>query len=229
MDEIRLLIASDNSSVRRGLTAIFASEKAFQVLGGFTIDEALAKSVAQQPDAVLIDMPRDIPVYIEKISRVKQECPCSLVLALTESEQCERLADILALGVDSCVPKNMMRGCLVKTVELTCRTGIICLPGSFKRIVNFRGVNAMAVNGVRLKNQATRNGENITRREMEILTLMARNHSNREIASKLFISEPTVKTHVSSILRKLGQNNRAQAIIYSYKTGLVSELFAMHE
>lgn len=228
MDEIRLLIASDESSVRRGLTAIFASEKAFQVLGGFTLDEAVIKSIAQQPDAILLEMPRDMPGYAEKIKRVKKECPCSLVLALIGNEQCDRLAEILALDVDGCVPKNIMRGCLVKTVELTCRTGIICLPGSFKKIVTSNTSNSIAINGDR-RNQATGNGEPLTRREMEILTLMARNHSNREIAGKLFISEPTVKTHVSSILRKLGQSNRAQAVVYSYKMGLVNESQVVHK
>jgi len=230
MDEIRLLIASDDSSARRGLAAIFASENAFQVLGSFALDDAVNKSAALQPDAVLIDIPRDLPVQGngDRINRMKHECPCSLVVALVENDHPDRLAAILALGIDSCIPKNMMRGCLVKTIELTCRTGILCLPGSFKKVVSSSNPQIHR-HVAHFNNRTVGNGEALTRREMEILKIMAGNYSNREIASKLFISEPTVKTHVSSILRKLGKSNRAQAVVYSYQVGLVNESYAVHE
>ncbi|MBF7083263.1 response regulator transcription factor [Desulfallas sp. Bu1-1] len=180
-----------------------------------------------QPDAVLVDITGETPKYFEPISQLKHECPCSLIIALLENEHCEGITEMLAHGVDSCVPRGIMRGCLLKTVELACRAGIFCLPGSFKKLMSSAGTEK-AIPAAQFKNGLLGGGESLTRREMEILQLMARNYSNREIASKLFISEPTVKTHVSSILRKLGQNNRAQAIIYSYKIGLVNEHLAVH-
>lgn len=220
MDKIRLVIASDDLAARRGLVAIFNAEGVFRVQGDFSLQEVVDKSIALQPDVILLDMPEGTTVNEQEISRLKKECPCSLVIALVENEWCESLAEILKWGVDGCIPRSIMRGCLVKTVELACRAGILCLPGSFKKMVQ-NDNQQKTKDSCRLKHLEGGSGECLTRREMEILQLMAQNFSNREIATKLFISEPTVKTHVSSILRKLGQSNRAQAVVYSFKTGLV--------
>jgi len=222
VDKIRLLIAGDESSARKGLATIFSAEDVFEVLGEFTLDEASEKAVSCQPDVILLDMPGDILKYGHKISDVKTGCPCSLILAVVGDEHSDTVAEMLETGLDGCVPRGIMRGCLVKTVELACMAGLLCLPASFKKVVShFKPVEKISVG--QLKNIIPGNGEVLTKRETEILQLMAKNFSNREIAGKLFISEPTVKTHVSSILRKLGQSNRAQAIVYSYKMGLISE------
>lgn len=222
MDRIRLLIASDDSSSRRGLTAIFASENLFEVTGDYPVAEAIEKSITLQPDVMLLDISVEINDLDQKIHQHKSECPCSLILGLIDNEHIERIPELLAHGVDGCVPKGIIRGCLVKTVELACRAGLLCLPGTFKKMVSFaRADRVIGIGG--MKNCLPNSGEYLTKREMEILQLMAKNCSNREIGGKLFISEPTVKTHVSSILRKLGQSNRAQAIVYSYKIGLVNE------
>lgn len=115
-----------------------------------------------------------------------------------------------------------MRGCLIKTVELACRAGLFYLPYSLKKAVSLsKPYDTGNIN--ELKDNILVNGESLTRREMEILQLMVKNYSNRQIAQKLFISEPTVKNHVSNILRKLGQSNRAGAVVYSYKMGLIKE------
>ncbi|MTI80488.1 MAG: response regulator transcription factor [Firmicutes bacterium] len=95
---------------------------------------------------------------------------------------------------------------------MACRVGVICLPGAIKKTSFFN-------NTIQLTTIPS-NVAALTRREKEVYHLMTKNYSNREIANKLYISEPTVKTHVSSILRKLGKKNRAQAIVYSYQIGL---------
>ena len=222
MDKIRLLIASEDSSSRRGLTAIFFTESMFEVIGDYRVEEAIEKSIVSQPDVMLLDYNEDVEDLGKKIIHLKSECPCSLILALIENDQIVKIPDLLAQGVDGCVPKGIIRGCLVKTVELACRAGLLCLPGPFKKMASFARTEKV-INIGELKNCLPNSGEYLTRREMETLQLMAKYHSNREIAHKLFISEPTVKTHVSSILRKLGQSNRAHAIVYSYKIGLVNE------
>ena len=228
MDKIRLLIASEDSSSGRGLTTIFGSESMFDVIGSFSLEEANEKSVCFQPDVILLDILGDITKNEPLIVQYKNECPCSLILALIGNEQLEKLGDLLAHGVDGCIPRGIIRGCLVKTVELACRSGLLCLPGSMKKMVSLARQDKV-LNICHYKNNIPGTTEVLTRREMEILQLMAKNYSNKEIAAKLFISEPTVKTHVSSILRKLGQNNRAQAVVYSYKNGLVNDLYAAQE
>lgn len=220
MGQIRLLITGDDSSSRRGLMAIFTSEKMFDVLGCFSLEEATEKSLYYQPDVILFELTMDIVEHEQKISQIKNECPYSLIIALIENEQLDKLASLLEKGIDGCLPKGIMRGCLVKTVELACLAGIFCLPGSTKKMISFIKTDK-TVNLNEFSDDAFGSGDLLTKREMEILQLMAQNSSNRDIAKTLFISEPTVKTHVSSILRKLGQNNRAQAIVFSYKTGLI--------
>lgn len=223
MDKIRLIIASEDSSSRRGLTAIFSSENLFEVIGDHPVEDAIDKSVSLQPDVMLLDLNNELFDLGKKISHLKSECPCSLILALIENDQIAKIPDLLAQGMDGCVPKGIIRGCLVKTVELACRAGLLCLPGPFKKMASYARADRIISFG-EMKNSLPNSGEYLTKREMEILQLMAKNYSNREIAHKLFISEPTVKTHVSSILRKLGQSNRAHAIVYSYKIGLVNEI-----
>ena len=222
MDKIRLLIVTEDPSSRRGLISIFASESMFVVLGAFSPDEAIEKSVLLQPDMVLIDMIGNVLEYVLIISQIKNECPCSLILSIVENADSEALTKVLEQGLDGCIPRGIMRGCLVKTVELACQTGLFCLPGYTKRMVSFSKLKKDN-NIDEIKNVMSNSSETLSKREMEILKLMAQNYSNGDIAGKLYISIPTVKTHVSSILRKLGQQNRAQAIVYSYKIGLIYE------
>lgn len=222
MDKIRLLIAGEDSSIRRGLTAIFSTEGMFEVIGDYQVDEAIENSVAVQPDVVLLDLTGEVIDLGKKINHMKSECPCSLILALIGNDKIVRIPELLSQGIDGFVPRVIIRGFLVKTVELACRAGLLCLPGAFKKMAALSREEDV-VNLGEIKNCLPKSGMYLTKREMEILQLMAGNYSNREIAHKLYISEPTVKTHVSSILRKLGQSNRAHAVVYSYKIGLVKE------
>ncbi|HBX24071.1 MAG TPA: hypothetical protein DEF34_10650 [Desulfotomaculum sp.] len=167
-------------------------------------------------------MSGDLSQYGTQVKQIKSQCPCSLILSLIPDGHKNGISDILEQGVDGCVPRSIMRVCLVKAVELTCRAGVFCLPGNCRDLVS----NAGAIQPGSLdlcKLQLSGGTDSLTRREKEILQLMAKNLSNRDIAGKLFISEPTVKTHVSSILRKLGQKNRSQAIVYAYKTGMLND------
>ncbi|KJS12587.1 MAG: hypothetical protein VR67_08795 [Peptococcaceae bacterium BRH_c8a] len=221
MDKIRLLITSEDSRVRRGLMIIFNSEKIFEVLGSFNMEESIRKAMLIQPDIILADISGDVNQFGKQVGQIKSECPCSLIIALVADEQLEKIGKIIELGVDGCVPRSIMRVCLVKAVELTCRAGVFCLPGDYKeKFIQSAGALVIDLDQQRAPN--SNQNDFLTRREKEILQLVAKDYSNREIASNLFISEPTVKTHVSSILRKLGQKNRSQAIVYAYQTGLLN-------
>ncbi|MTI83697.1 MAG: response regulator transcription factor [Firmicutes bacterium] len=223
MDKIHLLIASDDMSVRQGLTKIFSLEDTFVVLGSFDIEEVMDKCLSLQPDTVLFDIKDDIGEYMQRVNELKSKCPCSLIIALVENEKDANLAGIMTQGVDGCVSKSIMRGYLVKTVELACRAGIYCLPASIKRTaLAHKTENALAFKEY-FKKDLPEVYDILTKRELEILQLIARNYSNRRIMEKLYISEPTVKTHVSNILRKLGKKNRTQAAVYAFKIGLIKE------
>ena len=216
MDRIRLILGSEDCSSRKGLTAIFSSESTFEVEGCFPLQEAIERSIKIQPDVVLLDIVDKVGEYEKRIRQLKEECPCSLVLVLINDGQVDLMAKLMALGIDGCIPKGIMRGCLVKIVELACRAGILCLPASAKYKVSYDRTDMVVCRDS--AREALMGNEFLTKREMDVLILMAKNMSNHEIATTLFIGESTVKTHVSNILRKLKQENRAQAIIFSFKS-----------
>ncbi|MTI80489.1 MAG: response regulator transcription factor [Firmicutes bacterium] len=212
------MIITAEPSTRLGITSIFSSEEAFAVVGSIPPKGAEDSCVNKQPDAVLIDITDNPTKYGSVISQIKKQCPYSIIIALVENEHYGLLSEVIGQGANSCLHKGIIRSCLVKAVELACRADIIFLPGTYKRVISeVRPDNKLE----QLRKSVTT--ETLTKREMEILHLMSNNLTNREIASKLYISEPTVKSHVSSILSKLGQKNRAQAVVHSYKIGLINK------
>ncbi|MGI6678174.1 MAG: LuxR C-terminal-related transcriptional regulator [Dehalobacterium sp.] len=222
MEEIRLMILSENSSSRQGLTAIFASENAFEMAGTYAIEEGLRRAISIQPDVVLMDIEDHVTsLQLERLDKLNEDCPCSMILAIVAEEHNDIISSLLAHGIDGCIPRGMMRGSMVKTIELVCRCGVLCLPGSVKSKVALP-TNGLSASGNITKKLMLDGNEALTKREYEVLQLMAQNLSNREISEALFIGEATVKTHVSNILRKLKQNNRAQAVVFSYQTGIIS-------
>ncbi len=227
MEEIRMMVLSENSSSRQGLAAIFAQEDTFEMVGTYAIEEGLRRAISIQPDVVLLDIEdRITPQQLERLDQLNEACPCSMILSIVTEEQNDIISALLAHGIDGCIPRGMMRGSLVKTIELVCRCGVLCLPGSIKSKVALNGAAPSAAGNI--KKFVLDGNEVLTKREYEVLQLMAENLSNRQISETLFIGEATVKTHVSNILRKLKQNNRAQAVVYSYQAGLISALILFH-
>ncbi|MCR6545309.1 response regulator transcription factor [Dehalobacterium formicoaceticum] len=223
-----MMVLSEKASSRQGLTAIFAQEDTFEMVGTFAIEEGLRRAIPIQPDVVLLDIEEQItPQQLEQLDKLSEACPCSMILSIVSEEQNEIISSLLAHGIDGCIPRGMMRGSLVKTIELVCRCGVLCLPGSIKSKVALNGFAPSAAGNISKKFVLDGN-EVLTKREYEVLQLMAENLSNRQISETLFIGEATVKTHVSNILRKLKQNNRAQAVVYSYQAGLISALILFH-
>ena len=218
MNKIRLLIASEDKAVRRSLVVIFESETLFEVTGNTSIEKILDNSILLQPDVILINLPEGKHYYDLAVNEIKKECPYTLILVLGDNVYSDPLTKLLAQGIDGCLPRNIMRDALVRIVEITCQANMFCLPGYLKKKVSF--IESSDLISIDQLNNI-KNKKALTKRELEILQLMADNHSNRDIANRLLISEPTVKTHVSSILRKLGQQNRSQAIVHSYRIGLV--------
>jgi len=225
VESIRLLIISDDSPARGRLEAIFAKRNTFKILAVFTMEEALSKAAALQPDAMLFDTPPEqlLPGFIEQLKITKQQCPCSRLLVLVDDALPARLAAAIPdLGADGLIPKNITDDSLARTVEIICRAGVLCLPAAFKKALFFSFSEAKQPAGCG-EQQAASLRDTLTKREREVLALIAKDYSNRELARELGIGEPTVKTHVSSILRKLGISSRTQAVVYAYQLGLVSE------
>lgn len=219
MDKIRILIVSVSATGRHGLASIFLSNDSFEVLDEVSYEEVLDCAVQRQPDVILCDRPTS-DEELNKMREMKRCCPCTRVITLTGPLSEDDTVMMLNSEADGFVPRNIMPQLLSKIVELACRAGIYCLPSSVRDYICNMNGNGNA-NDCESKHERQA-GVVLTKRELEILDLMSKNNSNKAIARKLYISEPTVKTHVSSILRKLGQPNRTQAIVYCYRNGILS-------
>lgn len=226
MNQIRLFIMCEFEGVRRGLSAIFSSDKSFDVLGVAGLHPETITDIQKfQPDAIICEI-KSAEETAYTLEKIKEVCPYTKIFIFIDDDF-DLVQSSLVAGADGCLSKTMLPCHLVKVVELTCRAGILCLPGSLKQLVN-RNNNQLAITGN--ENKKSNNGQedettskdkgntkwksNLTAREMEIYKLITQNYSNKEIGKALYISQPTVKSHVSSILRKLGINNRTQLIFY---------------
>lgn len=235
MFQIRLYIMCEHDGERKGLSAIFESENSFEVIGeaGYGLD-SIAEAQKIQPDALLCEFKPGEDVA-EMVKLFKEACPYTNVIVFVKNDNIDKARAALAAGVDGCLTKTMLPSHLVKAVELTCRTGLLCLPGSLKRLLNERKnvletVRSCENVGILGSKGDGGNGEQkwkfpLTAREMEIYKLIVQNFSNKEIGKKLYISQPTVKSHVSSILRKMGLSSRTQVFLKEMQDNGISITF----
>lgn len=216
MNQIQLFIISDNQGMRQGLSAIFASDKSFDIIGvsGWE-DGTLANVQHIQPDVILYGLKSGENVAA-MIQLVKEVCPYTKIFVFSTSNTDEEVRTAINAGIDGCISETMLPCHLVKAVELTCKAGVMCLPWSLKRVLNQNENLSMCGTNMDKKSEnCETNGRlPLTTRELEIYKLIVQNFSNKEIGEKLYISQPTVKTHVSSILRKLGLKNRTKLILF---------------
>lgn len=216
MNQIQLFIISDNQAMRQGLSAIFASDDSFDIIGvSDCAEETFAKVQEIQPDVILYGLKPGENVA-EIIQLIKECCPYTKIFVFSTSGTDEEVRMAINTGIDGCISDAMLPCHLVKAVELTCKAGVMCLPWSLKRVLNQNG--NLPGWGTNIENNTEiyeMNGRlPLTARELEIYKLIVQNYSNKEIGKILFISQPTVKTHVSSILRKLGLKNRTKIILF---------------
>ncbi|MDD4146864.1 MAG: response regulator transcription factor [Clostridia bacterium] len=211
--KIRVLIVDDHPLVREGLREILRAEAGIAV-----IDEAGdgqgAINMARRlhPDIILMDIKMPGTNGVEATSVIKQELPQTGIIALTVHK--EYLLEAVRAGVSGYVLKDIAPAKLVEAIR-TVAAGYSVLDPSITQLL-FAELNRLM--GC---HQAQNEGETLTAREEDILKLMARGQSNKEIAVELSISEKTVKNHITNILRKLQVEDRTQAVLFAIKHHLV--------
>jgi DNA-binding NarL/FixJ family response regulator len=210
MDTIKLLIADDHKIVRDGLRAIFECEDHFEIIGEVGNGRDLvAKSLELLPDVVITDLKMPLMSGMEAARMIKGQKPSIRIVILTAYDERNDVQQAIEAGVDGYMLKDTLPDELIKAVELV-HKGYTCIFPSDARespVLHQKWFQGAVE-------------EELTEREMEVYWLIAQNFSNQEIARKLYISEATVKSHVSKILRKTGQPNRAQAVVYGLSRGI---------
>lgn len=211
MGRIRVLMVDDQAIVRRGIADILAEQPEIEVVGE-AIDglEAVEKAKQLVPDVVLMDLIMPRCTGLEATRILQAEMPEVGVLILTVCDKETDLSDALRLGARGYLLKDADPDELIRAIVHTARGGAIVS----------RRMAAMLLSEFRSKKQPEPEGTCLSPRESEVLELVARGASNKEIASALFISENTVKTHLRNIMDKLHLANRSQAAAYAAREGL---------
>ena len=212
--EITVLVVDDHTVVRRGLVALLATEPGIRVVGeaGNGL-EAVERAEALRPQVVLMDLVMPGMDGVEATSRILARHPDIQVLVLTSFGSDAKLFPAVRAGAVGYLLKDTTPEELVRAIRRTAAGESPLNPGVARRLLR------------ELAHEAEREmpqGEALSPRETEVLRLLARGLGNLAIGERLFISEATVRTHVSSILAKLGVANRTQAALYALRQGLAS-------
>ncbi|EPD67315.1 MULTISPECIES: response regulator [unclassified Streptomyces] len=216
---IRVVVADDQELVRSGFTMILEAQQDIEVVAEAGDGaEAVAAVQRHAPDVLLLDIRMPVMDGLEAARLVCAQSGCKVVM-LTTFDLDEYVYEALYAGASGFLLKDVRRDDLVHAVRVVAAGDSLLAPTVTRRlvadIVRRRREEATAeVTPQRL--------DALTAREVETLRMLARGLSNAEIASTLFVSEHTVKTHVSNVLSKLGLRDRVQAVICAYETGLVT-------
>jgi len=220
-DLIRVLVVDDQALVRAGFSMILSSEPGIDVVGEAGDGrQAIALAEELAPDVIIMDI--RMPV-MDGIAATREICAegraeqvCPRVLMLTTFDLDEYVYEALRAGASGFLLKDTPTDELVAAVRIVAAGEALLAPSVTRQLLDeFSRSSSSAP-----KNPHPGIGE-LTEREGEVLEQMARGLSNAEIANELFVSEATVKTHVSHILTKLELRDRVQAVVAAYESGLV--------
>lgn len=208
---IRVLVVDDHTVVRKGLCSLLTSKYGIEVLGEAADGvEAVEKARELQPDVILIDLVMPRKTGLEAIIEIKRDDPGAKILVLTSFSEDAQIAAAIKAGAMGYVLKDASPDELIHTIQGV-HMGKLSIPASMMQVVMAKSDET---------GQTTRDDE-LTDREVDVLRELARGRSNQEIAKVLGVSTTTVRSHVSSILRKLKLENRTQAALYAIDIGLI--------
>ena len=214
---IRVLVADDQELVRAGFCVILETAPGVLVVGEAGDGAATVAAVeAHDPDVVLMDIRMPVMDGLEATRRlVARSSTRPRVGILTTFYLDEYVYEALRAGASGFLLKDSPRAELIAAVRAVAAGDALLSPSVTRRVISAFARRSPAAAPVPSRVAA------LTAREREVLLSIARGQSNAEIASSLFVSEATVKTHVGNVLAKLGLRDRVQAVILAYESGLV--------
>ena len=214
---IRVLIADDQALFRRGLYVVLGAEINIKVVGEAEDGAAaIAKAEELTPDVVLMDIRMPRVNGIEAARRIREILPTTRILMLTVSDEEDDLYEAIKAGANGYLLKEISVEEVAGAIYAVMQGQSLITPSMASKLLS--EFNALA------KRAAAREqlpAPVLTARELEVLRLVARGMSNREVADQLFISENTVKNHMRNILEKLHLHSRMEAVMYAVRKRLL--------
>ena len=211
----RVLICDDQALVRGGFRAILESRPDLEVVGEAENGvEAVALADRRRPDVILMDIRMPIVDGVEATRQLVAKGTPARILILTTFDLDEYVHAAIRAGASGFLLKDVKPADLVHAIHVVAAGDALLAPSVTRRLLERFATTLPA------GDQTAEALAELTTRETEVLRLLAGGLSNAEIAATLVLSEATIKTHISSILRKLGLRDRVQAVILAYETGL---------
>ena len=214
---VRVLLCDDQALVRSGFRMVLEAREDMEVVGEAE-DGARALELAARcrPDVILMDVRMPHMDGVEATRRLARAGTSARIVMLTTFDSDEYVYAALRAGASGFLLKDVQPGQLVDAIRVVARGEALLAPTVTRRLLDRFAHTLPDRNRTAPPALAE-----LTERELEVLTLLASGLSNAELAERLFVSETTVKTHVSSILRKLDLRDRVQAVVLAYQAGLV--------
>lgn len=203
-NRIRVLVADDHPTVRTGLAAVLSQEPDFELVGEAANGvEALAMYRESKPDVALMDLRMPEMDGVQAIRTITQEFPAARILALTTYEGDGDIRRALEAGARGYLLKDMLLSDVIDAVRAVQRGERVIPPTVASRLAEFQ------------------DSSDLSPREVEVLTLVARGLSNKEVARAIGRTDETAKIHLKSIFTKLGVTDRTQAVTVALGRGLI--------
>lgn len=218
---VRVLVVDDQQLMRDGIASLLSLQEGIEVVGTASNGQrAIEQALHSQPDVILMDVRMPVMDGVAATIQLRRQLPQSKIMMLTTFDDDTYVLEALRAGASGYLLKDIPAHDLARAVHAVHR-GIYQLdPAVAQRVVASLATGAVPSAGYVTDSSAAKRGD-MTERELEVLRLISRGASNREIAETLVISEGTVKNHISSILSRLGLRDRTQAAIYAREQGLL--------
>ncbi|CAN6132456.1 CitB Response regulator containing a CheY-like receiver domain and an HTH DNA-binding domain [Methylophilaceae bacterium] len=217
MHETRVLIIDDHTLFRSGIKLLLERQAGFAVVGeaGNALD-GVKRAKKLKPDVILLDLHMPDTSGLQVIALLREEAPLAQIIMLTVSEDAEDLLEALRAGARGYLLKNIETDFLLDAIARAAKAESVMSPVMANKLADAIRAPAKEIGHI------DSGIERLTVREREVIIMLARGASNKEIARSLDLVESTVKIHVQGILRKLNLSSRVQAAVLAVERGLVS-------